>query len=954
MILTNGVIRFLIGLLIFQYSSVILSQEPLLFNVNKKNGLPSNCVYDVFVDNDGMRWYATDQGLYAYNGFQYVKKEFQGTWANSVTNLSLGARGTLWCRNFSDQVFILRKDTMVFMPKIYEALEGSHIRDMFFNGTNLVIVSEKRILLVNEANPNRITRIDADENAIIQSACLLNGKLYLGMNTDEIARVEQGRIVPLTKLPPSKIRFIRLVAIWNKLVSITEENNHLVVRQHDVNGIIESTRTIPNQKGILNAVVQNDQLCITTSIGAIVLTNMTIPQVIETGTRISDFCIDSAGVTVLASLDNGLYEIPRHGILIRAENKGKGHYNLIAKAPNAEFFVSDNSNFIWRVNADFSTFYPVVTSSTADIQFISKEPGTDNVYYTNGIMNKPLDFYFGNSLGFNKDYLLAGYHNGLYLLPRDWVNAPRKGKSNGNFFGELAPYQIRDKRVRSIFTHLDEVYVAFSDSLFWYQFQKGTLVVKKRWNIFGTDIQQDKRGNNWVASTNDGVYILNDGQQVQHLKPQIDLFGIVNKRVVACGEYMAILTEKGINIFEFDNTYGAKNIQFIDLEKTTVYDMMYHQGELLCTIEEGIISIPIRPETKPLFHNMIWKGIHLNGNSIDFTSEFEVPFSFRSLEFMWNNITYQSGVEFYYQVFPLQQEPQLHAGENSTVSFYSLPPGNYTVTLFSSLNGQLKEFSRIHFYVTRPWFWTWWFWTIFVLALFGTTVMAIRITNKRLRRKQVYKERLITSQLKAIRSQMNPHFLYNALNSLQGMIYTGKVNEAALYVSKFSDYLRQVLTNSEKQTLPLKQELESLRTYLELELERFHDDFSYDFDLESGIDMSITIPTMVIQPFVENAIKHGLLNRNEKGRQIRVQIRAVPKGIQVEVVDNGVGIAASTKINSKRLNKPQSFATKAIDERIQLINKQGEMEVHYSLSDAYPGNPINPGTKVLITFIFRQ
>jgi LytS/YehU family sensor histidine kinase len=194
---------------------------------------------------------------------------------------------------------------------------------------------------------------------------------------------------------------------------------------------------------------------------------------------------------------------------------------------------------------------------------------------------------------------------------------------------------------------------------------------------------------------------------------------------------------------------------------------------------------------------------------------------------------------------------------------------------------------------------------------------------------------------------MNPHFLYNALNTLQGLIYTKKVDEAGTFVSMFSDHLRHTLNMSEKQMITLRDEIESLFVYLELEKLRFGDDFHFEIKKESNVSDLVQIPSMIIQPFVENAVKHGLLNK--KGRKnVRIHFMLLENQLlQISIVDNGIGREQSNLLNLQRKDKPKSFATKAIENRIDLLNKQSKHQITIRIDDLKDKN-LPTGTAVYL------
>jgi LytS/YehU family sensor histidine kinase len=186
-------------------------------------------------------------------------------------------------------------------------------------------------------------------------------------------------------------------------------------------------------------------------------------------------------------------------------------------------------------------------------------------------------------------------------------------------------------------------------------------------------------------------------------------------------------------------------------------------------------------------------------------------------------------------------------------------------------------------------------------------------------RKEEQKRRLRELELTAIRSQMNPHFLFNSLNSVQNLVQQNKGREAHLYLADFAGLIRKVLQNSEKEEVSLAEELEMIQQYLSLEKLRF--DFDYQINIEPDIDPHNTlVPSMLLQPFVENAVIHGLQSKPDQ-RQLKIEVTREEAGIKISIEDNGIGREAA-----KEMSKPKNGkSSKLMKERLEILQqKQGE------------------------------
>jgi LytS/YehU family sensor histidine kinase len=198
--------------------------------------------------------------------------------------------------------------------------------------------------------------------------------------------------------------------------------------------------------------------------------------------------------------------------------------------------------------------------------------------------------------------------------------------------------------------------------------------------------------------------------------------------------------------------------------------------------------------------------------------------------------------------------------------------------------------------------------------------------------------------LKSLRSQMNPHFIFNALNSVNSFISKNDERSANKFLSEFSKLMRMVLENSHEDFVSLTQELAVIQLYVKLEHYRFRDKFDYTYNLDDTIDAEhYDIPPMLIQPFIENAVWHGLRYKEEFGK-MSVDIYEENRCIIVEIKDDGIGRAKSKNLKTKNQNQ-QSKGLKNTEERLKLINKLYKKNYHLSISDLDTGPP-DPGTHV--------
>lgn len=248
-------------------------------------------------------------------------------------------------------------------------------------------------------------------------------------------------------------------------------------------------------------------------------------------------------------------------------------------------------------------------------------------------------------------------------------------------------------------------------------------------------------------------------------------------------------------------------------------------------------------------------------------------------------------------------------------------PGKYEIIVNRSDNfGPLseKEVLRIPFVVlpepflsTPPRIETVITWSVFILTMAGLIFMSFYQRSKQKLRRAAQEKQMAGLQLKSIRSQLNPHFMFNALSSIQNLINKNHIEEANFYLSKFAGLTRQVLDNSNEEMTSLEDEVQLLNDYLQMEQLRFS--FNYELSIEERLNpANIEIPAMLLQPFIENAVKHGISGLKERG-QLSLKIRSAGKDLTLTIADNGRGFDKSIAHNG--------YGLKLSEERIALLNQ---------------------------------
>ncbi|MBC7426694.1 MAG: histidine kinase [Bacteroidia bacterium] len=288
------------------------------------------------------------------------------------------------------------------------------------------------------------------------------------------------------------------------------------------------------------------------------------------------------------------------------------------------------------------------------------------------------------------------------------------------------------------------------------------------------------------------------------------------------------------------------------------------------------------------------------------------------------------------------------AGNKRTANYTKLPPGSYIFRVRAANEDGVwnEEGASLNIYIRSPFWKTWWFFMLIGLSALGVIYLVLHARTNAIRKS--YQAQMTEVELKALRSQMNPHFIFNSINSIQYYILNKNPKTAYTYLSKFSSLMRMILQNSRINYITIEDEIESLQLYLELENIRLDNELNCTFDIDPLINQKNTqIPSMVIQPFVENAILHGLLTK-QGNKSVTIRMQKEISHIYCEVEDNGIGREKARELNELRTKKHESTGMKATRQRLDILNRNSDKKLSVNIIDMFNENETPSGTKVQI------
>jgi ligand-binding sensor domain-containing protein/two-component sensor histidine kinase len=299
--------------------------------------------------------------------------------------------------------------------------------------------------------------------------------------------------------------------------------------------------------------------------------------------------------------------------------------------------------------------------------------------------------------------------------------------------------------------------------------------------------------------------------------------------------------------------------------------------------------------------------------------------------------------------------------ESLLVARYTdLSPGRYTFRVKSMNTAGIFSRNTTYFHIeVQPAFWqTWWFRSLCILLLLGLIYAYFRfrlyLVKKEAKNRAAFREELAQLEMKALRAQMNPHFIFNALNSIQTFMMKNQTEQALAYLSRFARLIRNVLDTSQLNNISITRECSMLENYLELEKLRLDNKFDYEISVDPALDSDfVEIPAMVLQPFVENAIWHGLLHKKGKGL-LRICFIRKNGQIHVTIEDNGIGREAATSIKQQSHPTHVSRGLQITKDRLQIYNSRFNLDASFDIDDREDEHGGVSGTRVNLWFPLQE
>jgi len=949
--------QFLLYLIIL-VSALGLAQDPYCINLNTLKNLPSNQVFDVYQDAEGFIWLATDKGICRYDGVKYLsyKSDKQSSVAGS--NIKSDVYGRIWYQNFDGFLYFIENNRL---NTINQNIPVGFI-PYGLTKDKLFVIQKKGIDVFDLKTLKLITTIPSNVN-IPEHATTLNNCFYF-IADDVIYKIDQHfNIIKTNYFKHLNLHVKYIYPFKNNLYVISKLNEKQTIYFFDENLNNIKNCNLKSLTYIQGSDVVNDTIWLHTTKGSFAY-NQSSNSLNETpfykDSSISKVLKDCYGNYWFGSTNNGIYIVPslndKHyeikpyefQVIIKKQSK------FLLGTKTGEILETNDAfedkKLLFEIDENLATYY-IYNDTISNHTFLSNK-GFFFVNSNNFKNSKNYEIAVKEIVRLDDKYYAFASSNfcGLFKNPNVsnryasiWDDVFEANKKTS--YADISILIARTRAKSVCFdSSKSEIYFSTNTGTFLYN-KKGLIEIKKDNKPFYTSKLIYLENKVYALSTQGNLYVIkpNKTLEEQNNKFKITKDGIQIIKQINAKLYLQTATA----------IYCVSNEQIVKLNHAVnsykINDFYIDENKLIILTNQGIVSLSLSKQKSAKYLFKI-NNVLVNNNVVTNTRS-------KNAQFKGNNIRINFSVlEFTGK--DLQIHYRINKGrwndlESNVrhVEFPSLAPGKYNIE-FKTLGVLHKQ--KVEFEILLPFWKTWWFYLL--VFLISATIIyfyfkwqAKLMINqmKLLNEKMLLEKNLSNSVLSAIKSQMNPHFFYNALNTIQAYIFKNDKDKASNYLAKFSKLTRVILEMSEKEIVSLKEEIQSIQLYLELEKMRFGPDFSYDIKTAENIDLDqIDFPPMLLQPYVENAIKHGLLH-SKQAKILTIDIKKQAQYLVISIDDNGIGRKRANEINSTKHHTHKSFATKANQLRLDMLNKNATNKITVSYIDKIENNTPK-GTTVIL------
>ncbi len=946
------------GLLSGMGANLLHAQQPAYFILGEDEfkGLQ---IYDVIQDQQDNYLISTNEGIYYYDYQHFARIGCSEAKSNSVFNFVADADGNVYCCNLNHQIFSIRNGACALLYELQDDEVSSDISLAIGPDNNLIAAAKKVIVIDSEGKALR--RFGYPASHCGQPFTLKNRfVIYHLPGRDSVIIVNPNGFTTqqVIGLDPSmeKLGLLSFFRIGGNSYALDLSSKGLYAFDER----LFSLRVLPH-----NPAFERSKSLRFYGVGDATWVAGTLPgafhfnQALESAQFplyyekyfISDIFRDREGNTLLSTFDNGILVVPDMTIPdVIASFRDDPVTALHVDPATGILYLGSSKGVLMRYDDHQLTI--LKSNGMRAIECMIGKEGFPYVLYDDGAI-RALDKRTGQSI----DLTTAALKDAAIVHPKLSYLGTNMGLLRCTWSEDGLP-EVTPLEGFRFRTHLVEL-----------QAPEGGLIASTSHGLFAIDSNEigkkimldgedifptamaSFQGQVLAATQNDGILILKNGQVVGRISPKNDRLEILRKLFPFQN---TILAKSSHAVYQFSkNGEVKKNISKVyGFPESRVFDFDLQGDRIWVSHAGGVqaveLSTTVSNQSMP---ELQLARIDVNGSPV--TTEFGTEFGSDQRKFQFSlalpSLRYRQSVRLHYQLQGYDAGWNVKANDGSAIVYNALAPGNYTFLAKAENQGRFGKNVAFSFTIASPFYTRFWFMSICALAFVGLVILVFRRQLALQRKKAQQINELNASKLTAIQSQMNPHFIFNALNSIQDLVLKGDVENSYSYITTFSNLVRSTLNYSEKDFIDFEQEIKLLNLYLSLEQLRFKKKLVYSIDTDDIDD--IQLPPLLIQPFVENALVHGLLHKEgEKRLTIKFELR---EALICIVEDNGIGRERSKAIKERQRSEHESFSGKAIRKRFDILSDvfQGEFGYHY---EDLMENGQASGTRITLTIPVKR
>lgn len=933
------------------------AQQPayFLFGEDQFKGIQ---IYDVIQDKKLNYWFATNEGIYHFDYYNYKKIECDKAKGNSVFNFVANKDGVIYCHNLNNQIFrIIDNECLLFYELKIDESSSDISLSIAENGD--LIIGAKKIIVLDKNGQKIITYSTANHYVGPPFTTKNNSVQFHLNNCDSILIYEKGFFL-------KKKMFFLTGNLQHQSLLKFYSINHLsfaldlkTKEQYSYNPSTFELNLLPKNAlfercGSVRIYETGNELWITGTLPGVTVINKTETShnICYENYFISDVFKDHEGNILLSTFDKGL--------LIISNTQVQDVIHSFGDDPVTALYTDTTSCLLIGTTKGNLTSY--VNGKFSNINNNKGKRPIEAIYGDK--KNKLILFDDGHIRAYNKqkkeilNIIEASLKDVAIISENEFYLGTNRGIIkvvwNGENNFKLQPIKEINYRIYSIEYNFKDscLYASTANGLF-VVFPSGSTkkIVYNNEDIFPNYLNcyEDKI---YASTKKNGILIIKKDRVIKNFYPIINDKSDVFKKTIIYNNTIISKSPKGL--FQFDmNGKLLKSIHSIfGFTSKRVIDFTCNQNQLWVSHINGVQLFDMNnsgPDTtRPIIR---FDKILLNNKKTNTIQPGNFKSDQRKIQFIFSSPTLKNRetTRYHYKLIGYDLKWNINNYEVNQITYSALAPGDYTFYVKAENQGNFSEPISYSFSIALPFYARWWFITLVVILFLGIVFMVYRWQLNIQNKKSQQINELNASKLTAIQSQMNPHFIFNSLNSIQDLILKGNVEHSYSYITTFSNLVRRTLSYSEKDFIDFDQEIKLLELYLSLEKLRFKKDFNYSIDFKNVED--IMLPPLLIQPFIENSLIHGLLHKEgQKNLKITFELKDTLICI---VEDNGVGREKSKAIKLRQRSEHESFSGKAIHKRFEILSNIYKGNFGYNYEDLYENNEAI-GTRVILTIPIKH